>query len=77
MYFHTSHVVAGLASKVKRSDSLASKLRYRPSRDELIEKHIIESKYALDFLYFRPRKACHNPIRTVCSGICPVDSQQR
>ena len=56
MCYHPSHFVAGLASKVKRSDSLASKLRYRPSRDELIEKHIIESKHALDFVYFMLRK---------------------
>lgn len=39
-----NHIVTGLASKIKRSDSLASKLRYRPSRDELIEKHIIETQ---------------------------------
>ncbi|XP_065062002.1 phosphatase and actin regulator 1-like isoform X1 [Rhopilema esculentum] len=39
-----NHVVTGLASKVKRSDSLALKLRARPSLDELINKHIIETQ---------------------------------
>eukprot|EP00794_Sanderia_malayensis_P004983 gene4983-5641_t len=39
-----NNIVTGLASKVRRSDSLAMKLKERPSRDELIDKHIIEVK---------------------------------
>ena len=37
-------LILGLASKVKRSDSLALKLRGRPSREELEGKNIIPSK---------------------------------
>ena len=37
--------VSGLASKVKRTDSLALKLCARPSRAELEDKNIIPSEY--------------------------------
>jgi len=40
----SNHVVTGLASKVKRTDSLALKLRSRPSRTELEGKNIIPTR---------------------------------
>lgn len=71
--------LTGLASKLKRKDSLALKLRSRPSQSELEARNILPSKLAIiqPFLKMQCKKWVFLPEHVTNAEIDTLENNQR